>query len=73
VLYNYPGKYADQHSYCVNSAGDDVQILIEGAESTEGEEEHAHEGESEGHAHEGESEDGDANEGVHCHEHAGIP
>ncbi|KAL5422963.1 hypothetical protein PMIN04_004264 [Paraphaeosphaeria minitans] len=66
----FEAQYTDCHShgsstYCVNSAGDDVQILVEGAENTESEEEHAHE-------HEGESEGG-ANEGVHCHEHAGIP
>ncbi|KAL5433100.1 hypothetical protein PMIN07_008097 [Paraphaeosphaeria minitans] len=66
----FEAQYTDCHShgsstYCVNSAGDHVQILVEGAENTESEEEHAHE-------HEGESEGG-ANEGVHCHEHAGIP
>lgn len=58
--------------YCVDNAGEDVQILVEaattGAESTPtGTAEHS-DGHSDGHA----SEE-PAGSGEHCHDHAGIP
>ncbi|KAF1978991.1 Zip-domain-containing protein [Bimuria novae-zelandiae CBS 107.79] len=68
-------EYTGCHShggetYCVNSAGDDVQIVLEVEEGAEGEDHHeSHESEHTEHA------DGEADEagGVHCHEHAGVP
>lgn len=68
------GYLTKSFSYCVNSKGDDVQILIEDTESTGGETSHDHEHE-EGHDHGSGAVEGDADEagGVHCHEHAGVP
>lgn len=68
------GYLTKSFSYCVNSKGDDVQILIEDTESTGGETSHDHEHE-EGHDHGSGVVEGDADEagGVHCHEHAGVP
>ena len=59
----------DSLSYCMNAAGDDVQILIEG--SSEGGEDHDHADSHDEHS----SAEGDADSagGVHCHEHAGVP
>jgi hypothetical protein len=51
--------------YCVDNAGEDVQLLVEGA----GSEETTHTDE---HADEHASEE-PAGSGEHCHDHAGIP
>jgi zinc transporter 1/2/3 len=58
--------------YCVDDAGEDVQILVEaattGAESTPTGTAGHSDGHSDGHA----SEE-PAGSGEHCHDHAGIP
>lgn len=83
LRYNLPLATTDSYPfrYCVDSDGEDVSVLAEGAES---EEEHSHE-EGEGdHDHDHDHEEGAAESGAagekteevdsneHCHFHAGV-
>jgi zinc transporter 1/2/3 len=59
-------NYSFSTRYCVDSAGEDVQLLVDGAgggEETTHTDEHENEHASEE----------PAGSGEHCHDHAGIP
>jgi zinc transporter 1/2/3 len=59
-------RYTNPARYCVDNAGEDVQILVEAAEEG-GNSTHTNE-------HTDEHASGEpAGSGEHCHDHAGIP
>jgi zinc transporter 1/2/3 len=64
--HSFRHTYLLSSSYCVDDAGEDVQLLVDGAGGG-GETTHTDE-----HADEHASEE-PAGSGEHCHDHAGIP